>query len=608
MNSKNKEEIEPMLEALIKVLPEQPGVYQFLDSKNQIIYVGKAKNLKKRVSSYFTKFYNSAKTRILVRKICNIGHIVVETETDALLLENNLIKKYQPRYNVLLKDDKTYPWICVKKENFPRVFMTRNIIRDGSLYYGPFTSGYMVKTLLELIHQIYKLRTCKLSLTKENITAGKFKVCLEYHLGNCYGPCVSKQTEEDYNEGLVQINEILKGNIRSVILALKNRMKEYADAYEYEKAGQIKNKLQLLENYQNKSTIVNPAITNVDVYSMADDNEYAYINFLKVINGAIIQVHTIEMKKRLDETREDLLALGIVAIREKFNSFSNEIIIPFEIDFSIHQVKFTVPKKGDKKNLLELSEKNVKYYRMEKLKQIENVDPLKHTTRILKTLQSDLHLNELPVHIECFDNSNIQGTNPVAACVVFRNAKPSAKEYRHYNIKTVKGPDDFASMHEIVSRRYMRLLEEEKELPQLIIIDGGKGQLNAAVQSLESLGLRGRIAVIGIAKRLEEIYFPNDPVPLYLDKNSESLKIIQHARNEAHRFGISFHRDKRSANFLQSSLESIEGIGPGSIEKLLAKFGSLQKIKKASFDQLKEEIGASRARILHDHFLKNRQQ
>lgn len=608
MNSKNKEEIEPMLEALIKVLPEQPGVYQFLDSKNQIIYVGKAKNLKKRVSSYFTKFYNSAKTRILVRKICNIGHIVVETETDALLLENNLIKKYQPRYNVLLKDDKTYPWICVKKENFPRVFMTRNIIRDGSLYYGPFTSGYMVKTLLELIHQIYKLRTCKLSLTKENITAGKFKVCLEYHLGNCYGPCVSKQTEEDYNEGLVQINEILKGNIRSVILALKNRMKEYADAYEYEKAGQIKNKLQLLENYQNKSTIVNPAITNVDVYSMADDNEYAYINFLKVINGAIIQVHTIEMKKRLDETREDLLALGIVAIREKFNSFSNEIIIPFEIDFSIHQVKFTVPKKGDKKNLLELSEKNVKYYRMEKLKQIENVDPLKHTTRILKTLQSDLHLNELPVHIECFDNSNIQGTNPVAACVVFRNAKPSAKEYRHYNIKTVKGPDDFASMYEIVSRRYMRLLEEEKELPQLIIIDGGKGQLNAAVQSLESLGLRGRIAVIGIAKRLEEIYFPNDPVPLYLDKNSESLKIIQHARNEAHRFGISFHRDKRSANFLQSSLESIEGIGPGSIEKLLAKFGSLQKIKKASFDQLKEEIGASRARILHDHFLKNRQQ
>ncbi len=595
---------EHLLASLVRLLPEKPGVYQFFDDKGTIIYVGKAKNLKKRVSSYFVKISNSAKTRILLRRISDIQHIIVETETDALLLENNLIKKYQPRYNVLLKDDKTYPWICVKKEFFPRVFMTRNVIKDGSVYYGPFTSVPMVRAIIELIHQIYKLRTCKLSLSPENIKTKKFKVCLEYHLGNCLGPCIAAQEESEYSDGLTQINEILKGNIRSVILDLKKRMHEYAQVFEYEKAEAIKIKLHLLENYQSKSTIVNPSITDVEVYSIIDDEEYAYINFLKVINGAIIQVHTVEMKKRVDESKEDLLPLGIVAIREKFFTVSKEIIIPFEIDFKIDHVKFTVPIRGDKKSLLELSEKNVKYYRLEKLKHIENVDPLKHTNRILKTLQKDLHLNELPVHIECFDNSNIQGAYPVAACVVFKNAKPAVKEYRHFNIKTVEGPDDFASMQEVLFRRYRRLIDEGKNLPQLIIIDGGKGQLSAAIESLEKLGLRGKIAIIGIAKRLEEIYFPGDSVPVYLDKNSESLKIIQYARNEAHRFGITFHRNKRSQKFLQSSLGEIDGIGQETVGKLLAAFRSINKIRKASFDELKSEIGIAKTKIIQDYFSK----
>lgn len=593
---------EEYLQSLVQVLPNRPGVYQYYDKDGTIIYVGKAKDLKKRVSSYFVKNQESAKTRILVRRIADIRHIVVETETDALLLENNLIKKYQPRYNVMLKDDKTYPWICVKNERFPRVFYTRNVIKDGSKYYGPFTSVYLVKTIIDLFKQLYLLRTCKLNLSVENIEAKKFKVCLEYHIGNCLGPCVGEQTMDDYNEGIDHIHHILKGNIGSVIQSLKTRMANYAETFEYEKAHKVKEKLLVLENYQSKSTVVNATISDVDVYSIINDENFAYINFLKVVNGAIIQVHTIEMKKKLNESKEELLPLGIVSIRQKFFSVSKEIIVPFHIDYQIDNVKFLVPVRGDKKKLLELSEKNVKFYRLEKQKQLENIDPQKHTKRILKTLQTDLRLKELPVHLECFDNSNIQGSFPVAACVVFKNAKPSVKDYRHFNIKTVEGPNDFASMEEIIYRRYKRMLDEEQSLPQLIVIDGGKGQLSAAVQSLEKLGLRGTIAIIGIAKRLEEIYFPGDSVPIYLDKNSESLKIIQHARNEAHRFGITFHRNKRSKNLLNSDLDQISGIGEKTKELLFSEFGSMKKIKEADFELLKEKIGSAKAKLVFEYF------
>ncbi len=596
---KSKEEY---LQSLVKVLPNKPGVYQYFDKEGTIIYVGKAKDLKKRVSSYFNKNQDSAKTRILVRRITDIKHIVVETETDALLLENNLIKKYQPRYNVMLKDDKSYPWIVVKREPFPRVFYTRNVIKDGSKYYGPFTSVTLVKTIVDLFKQTYLLRTCKLNLNKENIAKGKFKVCLEYHIGNCLGPCVGEQEEEDYNEGIDHIHHILKGNISSVIQTLKHRMTDYAEQFEFEKAQRVKERLALLENYQSKSMVVSATISDIDVYSIVDDENFAYINFLKVVNGSIIQVHTIEMKKKLNETKEELLPLAIVAIREKFYSVSKEIIVPFHLDYQIDNVKFLVPVRGDKKKLLELSEKNVKFYRLEKLKHIENLDPQKHTKRILNTLRNDLRLQELPVHIECFDNSNIQGSNPVAACVVFKNAKPATKEYRHFNIKTVEGPDDFASMEEVIYRRYKRMLDEKRDLPQLIVIDGGKGQLSSAVKSLEELNLRGKIAIIGIAKKLEEIYFPGDSVPLYLDKNSESLKVIQHARNEAHRFGITFHRNQRSKNFITSDLDQIKGIGERTKEILFSQFGTLKKIREAGLEKLSEKIGLAKAKIIVDYF------
>jgi excinuclease ABC subunit C len=589
------------LEPVIKTLPNKSGVYQFIDENETIIYVGKAKDIKKRVSSYFNRISESGKTRILVRKIAEIRHIVVETETDALLLENNLIKKYQPKYNVLLKDDKSYPWICVKKEKFPRVFQTRTIIKDGSDYFGPFTSVGVVRTMIDFLQQVFLLRTCKLSLTKENIEQQKFKVCLEYHLGNCLGPCVGYQTDSEYEENIHQVSDILKGNIRNVIRNLKEKMLKLSDNYLFEEAEKLKQKLVLLESYQSKSTIVNPSLTDLDVYSIIDDADCAYINFLKIVNGAIIQVHTIELKKRVDESTGDLLLLGITALREKFFSLSREIIVPFKLDYSISGVKFTVPSIGDKKKLLELSEKNVKYYRLEKLKQLEHVDPQKHTNRILATLQQDLYLPGLPLHIECFDNSNIQGTSAVAACVVFRNGKPSTKEYRHFNIKTVEGPDDFASMKEVVYRRYRRVLDEQGEIPQLVIIDGGKGQLNAAIESIESLGLKGEVAVIGIAKRLEEIYFPGDSVPVYLDKNSESLKVIQHARNEAHRFGIMFHRNKRSQRFLESELEKIIGLGKTSVLKLFKKFGSVENIRNSEFDEVAAEIGKARTKILFEY-------
>jgi excinuclease ABC subunit C len=584
------------LKELIRVLPESPGVYQYFDETGKIIYVGKAKNLKKRVSSYFYKEPENAKTRILVRKICDIKHIVVNSEQDALLLENNLIKKYQPRYNVLLKDDKSFPWIVVKNEPFPRVFSTRQIIKDGSEYFGPYTSGLMVKTLIDLFRQIYSLRTCRHPLTEENISKGKFKVCLEYHIGNCMGPCEGLQPEEEYLEYIREIKNILKGNITSVMKYMKETMMKLASEYKFEEAEDVKKKLTILEGYKSKSTIVNPKINNVDVFSIIDDDKYAFVNFLKVVNGAIIQAHTIEYKKKMDESVSTLLPMAIADIRERFHSNSREVIVPFEPEIQFEDVRFLVPKIGDKKKLLELSERNVKYYRLEKLKQIANQTKVPKEARLLETTKRDLRLDKLPVHIECFDNSNIQGHFPVAACVVFKNGKPSKKDYRHFNIKTVEGPDDYASMEEVVYRRYSRLFNEGESLPQLVVIDGGKGQLGSAVKALRDLKLDDRIAIIGIAKKLEEIFYPGDPVPLYLDKNSESLKLIQHLRNEAHRFGITFHRNKRSGAFLKSRLEEIPGIGTESIRKLLNHFGSAKGVEEASLQGLTEVVGESRGK------------
>ncbi|MCL3780193.1 excinuclease ABC subunit UvrC [Prolixibacteraceae bacterium JC049] len=583
------------LKSLVAVLPQQPGVYQYFNDEGTIIYVGKAKNLKKRVSSYFTKTHDSRKTSLLVRQIRDIKHVVVESEEDALLLENNLIKKYQPRYNVLLKDDKTYPWICVKNEHFPRVFQTRNIVKDGSLYYGPYTSTFMLRNLLDLFRQLFKLRTCSLNLAPEKIAQGKYKVCLECHIGNCKGPCEGFMSEEEYKESIDQIKHILRGNLQKVIEYLKEAMQKYASEYKFEEAQQVKIQLESLQNYQSKSTVVSPTINNIDVYSIDEDDKYAYVNFLRVMNGAIIQVYTMEMRKRMDETKEQLLATAIAEIRLKIFSNATEIIVPFKIGFELKNTKQLVPQRGDKKKLLELSQRNVKYYKLEKWKQQERLDPDRHVNRIMTTIKNDLQLKELPTHIECFDNSNLQGTNPVAACVVFKNGKPAKKEYRHFNVKTVEGPDDYASMEEIVYRRYKRLVEEEQSLPHLIVIDGGKGQLGAALNALEQLDLRGKIPIIGIAKRLEEIFFPDDSVPIYLDKNSESLKVIQHLRDEAHRFGITFHRNQRSKNFINSELEKIPGVGKKSVEALIRRFKSVENIKKQSQQAIAEEIGDSRA-------------
>jgi excinuclease ABC subunit C len=588
--SVNSKEILPML-------PDKPGVYQFIDSFGNIIYVGKAKNLKKRVSSYFTK-NQSGKTLVMLKRATDLKPIIVDNESDALLLENNIIKKHQPRYNILLKDDKTYPWICIKKEHFPRVFSTRNTFKDGSQYFGPYTSGLMVKTLIELIRHLFKLRTCSLNLTNENIAEGKFKVCLEYHLGNCKGPCVGLQTEQDYSENIQQIKNILRGNISAVSDYLKLLMSRYSDNKQFEEAQIIKEKIDILSKFQSRSAVVSSTINNVDVFGMTQDTDYTYINYLKVINGAVIQAFTLDLKSRLDEEKESLLGFAITEIRQRLSSDSPEIIIPFKPDILFEKVKYTVPAKGDKRKLLDLAERNAIYYKLEQKKKRENQKPKDRTFKNLEKLKSDLHMPELPVHIECFDNSNIMGSNPVAACVVFRNARPSKKDYRHFNIKTVTGPDDFSSMEEIVYRRYKRMVEEKQNLPQLIIIDGGKGQLSSAMKSLENLGLREKISVIGIAKKLEEIYFPGDSVPIYLDKNSVSLKIIQQLRNEAHRFGINFHRNKRSSEMTKSDLDKIKGIGIKTKEILLKEIGSVEKIKKTSFEVLKKLVGTQKATIL----------
>ena len=589
------------IEVQISSLPNSPGVYQFFDASEVIIYVGKAKNLKKRVSSYFTKKHEYGKTRVLVKKIKSIKHIVVATESDALLLENNFIKKYQPRYNVLLKDDKSYPWICIKNERFPRIFPTRKLIKDGSEYFGPYTSMKTVKTLLELIKSVYPLRTCNYDLSKEKIKIGKYKRCLEFHLGNCKAPCEGLQEAEEYHKQIADIRDIIKGNFKSSLLYFKHQMKALASEMEFEKAQRIKEKIEVLENYQVKSTVVNPKISNVDIFSIFSDDTFAYINFLQVSHGLIIRSHTLEIKKKLEETDEELLQLAIVELRQRFNSDSKELFLPFMVELE-SELKITIPKLGDKKKLLDLSTRNAKFFRQERFKQIKITDPDRHTKRIMAQMKSDLRLSAVPTHIECFDNSNIQGSNPVAACVVFRNGKPSKKEYRHYNIKTVAGPDDFASMEEVVFRRYKRLLNEDQDLPQLIVIDGGKGQLSSALKSLDILGLRGKIAIIGIAKRLEEIYFPEDPIPLYLDKKSETLKIIQQLRNEAHRFGISFHRNKRSKAAINSELENIEGIGEKTAEELLKKFKSVKRIKEASIDNLAQAIGMAKAKKVYESF------
>jgi excinuclease ABC subunit C len=589
------------LELQIQTLPNEPGVYQYFDKDDVIIYIGKAKNLKKRVASYFNKNHENGKTSVLVKKIVYIKHIVVNTETDALLLENNLIKKYKPRYNVLLKDDKSYPWICLKKERFPRIFMTRRVIKDGSEYFGPYTSVRTVRALLDLIKELYPLRTCTYDLSAQNINEGKYKVCLEFHLKNCRGACEALESEADYNNSIKEIRNILKGNFKQSLEKFQIMMGLFAKKMEFEEAQKIKEKLSLLSNYQSKSTIVNPSINNVDVFSIISDETHGYANFLKISNGSIIQSHTTEIKKKLDESEPELLALFIVEIRQRFNSQAPEIYVPFPLNLGEH-IQVTIPKLGDKKRILELSERNAKYYRQEQFKQIKIVDPDRHVKRIMAQMKKDLRLSEEPRHIECFDNSNIQGTNPVAACVVFKDGKPSKKEYRHYNIKTVKGPDDFASMEEVVYRRYKRLLAEDESLPQLIIVDGGKGQLSSALKSLEILGLRGKIAIIGIAKRLEEIYYPDDPIPLYLDKKSETLKITQFLRNEAHRFGITFHRNKRSKSAIQSELELIPTIGKQTIITLLREFKSAKRVKEASLEQLEEAIGTSRATKVYRYF------
>ena len=587
--------------SILSLLPDKPGVYQFIDNCENILYIGKAKNLKKRVASYFSK-NQSGKTTVLLKRAHDIRHIVVENESDALLLENNLIKKHQPRYNILLKDDKTFPWICIKKEPFPRVFSTRNMIKDGSLYFGPYTSGLMVKTLIALIRQLYKLRTCTLVLTESNISSKKFKVCLEYHLGNCKAPCIGNQSEKDYNENLLQIKDILKGNISTVIDHLKNVMSKYSGDLRFEDAHLIKEKLEILSGFKSRSTVVSNTIKNVDVFGIAMELDNAYVNYLKVVQGAIIQAFTVELTIRIDEEKEAILGFAITEIRQRLSSDSPEIILPYRPDILLNNIKYTVPQAGEKYKLLQLAERNAIYYKLEQKKKRMEHKPQVRTGKNLEKLKNDLHMADIPVHIECFDNSNIMGANPVAACVVFRNGRPSKKEYRHFNIKTVTGPDDFSSMEEIVFRRYKRMIDEEQSLPQLAIIDGGKGQLSSAMKSLTKLGLRERITVIGIAKKLEEIYFPGDSVPIYLDKNSISLKIIQQLRNEAHRFGINFHRDKRSSDMVKSDLDQIKGIGPMTKEILLRHFGSVDKIRSASPSELEKIVGPSKTAVLSEYF------
>ena len=590
------------LELQLKTLPSEPGVYRYYDKKGEILYVGKAKNLKNRVLSYFNKSQIGYKTRMMVSKIVRLETTVVNSEYDALLLENNLIKEYQPFYNILLKDDKSYPWICIKKEPFPRIFLTRNVIKDGSEYYGPYAKVKQAKTLIEVIKNIYKLRTCSLNLAPEKIEEGKYKVCLEYHIKNCAGPCEGLETEEEYAQKLNAIRGIIKGEFKAAREYLEAEMYNYAAKLEFENAQQSKEKLQILENYQTHTTIVSSNINDVDVFGIISDEAAAYVNYFKIKNGSIIQSYTTEIKKMLDETDEEILEEALIEIRNKFNSTSTEIFLPFHLNIEIPHVKLIVPKLGDKKRIVELSEKNAMEYRVEKLKQVQIVDPERHTNRIMAEMKKLLRLPEEPRHIEGFDNSNIQGTNPVSACVVFKDGKPSKADYRIFHVKTVEGPNDFATMEEVIYRRYSRLLDEGEPLPQLILIDGGKGQLSSAVKSLKLLGLYGKISIIGIAKRLEEIFFPEDPVPLYLDKKSETLKVLQRVRDESHRFGVKHHRTRRKNSTIKSELEEIPGVGEKTIQQLLFKLKSVKRIKEASLETLEEILGKSKAKAVWEHF------
>lgn len=594
---------ETHLKNLLKTLPDSPGVYQYYDQQGTLLYVGKAKNLKKRVTSYFTKETGvSGKVLVLVRKIADIKTIIVDTEYDALLLENNLIKKYQPRYNILLKDDKTYPWICIRNEEFPRILSTRNVVKDGSQYFGPYASVRMMNNLIDLVRRIYPLRTCNLLLSPEKIRSGKYKVCLEYQIGNCLGPCEGLQTSENYEQNIRQIREIIKGNLHRVSQQLRQEMMEAAEHYEFEKAQKIKEKLGWLEKYQSKSVVVNPQIQQVDVFTLIDDAASAWVNFMKVVNGAIVQSQTVEMKKRLEETPEEMLLLAIAEFRDRGLSEHDEILLPFPLEIAIPGVSVQVPQKGDKKKLIDLSLRNALYYKAEKEKQRELADPERHTHRILERMKKDLRLAELPEVIDCIDNSNIQGDFAVSAVVVFRKARPAKSEYRHYNIKTVEGPNDFATMSEVITRRYKRFSEEGSPLPQLLVVDGGKGQLSAAVESLEALGLYGKMGVIGIAKKLEEIYYPHDPVPMYLDKKSETLRIIQQLRDEAHRFGITHHRKRREKQTIRTELTDIKGIGEAAAQSLLQALTSVQKIKQSNLEELSAVVGKSKAALVYKHF------
>jgi excinuclease ABC subunit C len=584
-------------------MPANPGVYTFVDSQGTILYVGKASNLRKRVVSYFTGT-RSGKTQLLVSKSADIRHTVVTSESEALLLENNLIKKHQPRYNILLKDDKTFPWICIKNEPYPRVFSTRTVVNDGSEYFGPYTSSLMVRTLLGLIHQLFQLRNCNLNLSAANIASGKFKVCLEYQMGNCKGPCENLQDREDYDRSISQIREILRGNIRTVTDHLKQMMVGYASDLKFEEAQLIKDKLQIISRYQARSVVVNPATGNADVFGFSIEGDHAAISFMRVVEGAIVQTFTVGLRRRLDEPAETMLAIAMGEVIHRIGNLSQLVLVPFRPDTALDTSRFVVPLRGDKKKLLEMAERNAIYFRLEQKKRLAGKTPADRTGKNLERLKNDLHMSQLPRHIECFDNSNIQGTSPVAACVVFRNGKPARSEYRHFNIKDVTGPDDYASMEEVVFRRYSRALEENRPLPDLIVVDGGKGQLSSAMESIEKLGIASRVAVIGIAKRLEEIYFPHDSVPLYIDKNSVSLKIIQNIRNEAHRFGINFHRLKRSKEMLRSEFDNIAGIGPGTVKKLLEVFKSPDGVSNATLEELAAIVGTSKATLVFNHFRK----
>lgn len=591
------------LKRVISSLPDSPGVYKYFDKEGNLIYIGKAKKLKKRVSSYFTKnHYENRKTAVMVSRIADIQFTLVDSEIDALLLENSLIKKFQPKFNINLKDDKTYPFICIKNEPFPRIFPTRNPVKDGSDYFGPYASGTMMKTILDLVKTLYPTRTCNLNLTEENIKAFKFKTCLEYQIGNCKAPCVGLQSDEEYTNTIKEIKSILRGNITEVTTHLKALMAEASGALKFEEAALLKKKLDVLEHYQSRSTIVSNLIHDVDVFSIVADERFAFVNYLKVANGMVIQTQTFELKKKMDETAEELLEFAIAEVREQYKSTSREVIVPFSLDIEDERIVFTVPKAGDKKKLLDLSLKNATFYKREKLEQYEKLNPELRTERLLTQMQADLRLKSLPRHIECFDNSNIQGTNPVSACVVFKDAKPSKKDYRHFNVKSVVGPDDFATMREVVFRRYRRMIDEGENLPDLIVIDGGKGQLSSAIESLQELGIYGKVPVIGIAKRLEELYYPEDEFPLYIDKKSETLKIIQQLRDEAHRFGITHHRNRRSKNTFVSELEQVKGIGKETTRHLLSVFKSVKRIKDSSLEELSNEVGPAKAKLVWAHF------